>query len=154
MTLCTDVNDSNKTTMYVLSNNAALRGITVSVEKKPVIIAYSECVLIASIIQHVKRMRRVIPSSVACPAVPYFSTSLSFGESFYQHFSSLQLACVMSYSYTSVGIATRYGLYGPGIESLVGGDIFRTRPDRPWGPPSLLNGNWVFPGDKSAGAWR
>jgi hypothetical protein len=26
------------------------------------------------------------------------------------------------------------------------GEIFRTRPDRPWGPLSLLyNGYWVFP---------
>jgi len=29
----------------------------------------------------------------------------------------------------------------------VGGEIFRNRPDRPWGPPSLLyNGYRVFPG--------
>jgi len=29
------------------------------------------------------------------------------------------------------------------------GEIFRTGPDRPWGPPSLLyNGYWVFPGGK------
>ena len=35
-----------------------------------------------------------------------------------------------------------------------GGEIFRTRPDRPWGPPSLLyNGYRVFPGGKAAGAW-
>jgi hypothetical protein len=35
-----------------------------------------------------------------------------------------------------------------------GGQIFRTRPDRPWGPPSLLyNGYRVFPGGKAAGAW-
>ena len=38
-----------------------------------------------------------------------------------------------------VGIATRYGLVGPGIVSRWGGgEIFRTRPDRPCGPPSLL----------------
>jgi hypothetical protein len=38
----------------------------------------------------------------------------------------------------------------------VGGEIFRTRPDRPWGPPSLLyNGYRVsFPRGKAAGAWR
>ena len=31
----------------------------------------------------------------------------------------------------------------------VGGEIFRTSPDRPWGPPSLLyNGYRVFPGGK------
>ena len=35
-----------------------------------------------------------------------------------------------------------------------GGEIFRTRPDRPWCPPSLLyNGYRVFPGGKAAGAW-
>ena len=37
----------------------------------------------------------------------------------------------------------------------VGGEIFRTRPDRPWGPPSLLyNGYRVFPEGKAAGEWR
>jgi hypothetical protein len=47
-----------------------------------------------------------------------------------------------------VGITTGYGMDGPGIESR-GGEIFRTRPDRPWGPPSLLyNGYRVFPGGK------
>ena len=36
-----------------------------------------------------------------------------------------------------------------------GGENFRTRPDRPWGPPSrLYNGYRVFPGGKAAGAWR
>jgi hypothetical protein len=46
---------------------------------------------------------------------------------------------------SSVGIATDYGLDGPGIESRLGG----VRPDRPWGPPSLLyNGYLVFPGGK------
>ena len=36
-----------------------------------------------------------------------------------------------------------------------GDDIFRTRPDRPWGPPSLLySGHRVFTGSKVAGAWR
>ena len=55
---------------------------------------------------------------------------------------------------SSVGIVTRYGLDGPGIEFRLA-EIFRTRPDRPWGPPSLVhNGYQVFPGGKSAGAWR
>ena len=36
-----------------------------------------------------------------------------------------------------------------------GGEILRTRPYWPWGPPSLLyNGYRVFPGGKAAGAWR
>ena len=38
---------------------------------------------------------------------------------------------------SSVGIATRYGLDGPGIESRWG-EIFRTRPYRSWDPPNLL----------------
>jgi hypothetical protein len=54
---------------------------------------------------------------------------------------------------SSVGIATGYGLDGP-ESNPGGGKIFRTRPDRPWGPPSLLyNGYGVFPGGKAAGAW-
>ena len=37
-----------------------------------------------------------------------------------------------------MGIATCYGLDGPGIESLWG-EIFRICPDRPWGPPASYN---------------
>ena len=34
----------------------------------------------------------------------------------------------------------------------VAGEIFQIRPDRPWGPPSLLyNGYRVFPGGRAAG---
>jgi hypothetical protein len=40
---------------------------------------------------------------------------------------------------------------GPG-SNPGGGAIFRTRPDRPWGPPSLLyNGTGSFPGVKRPG---
>jgi len=54
---------------------------------------------------------------------------------------------------SSVGIAARYGLDGAGTESRWG-RVFRTRPDRPWAPSSLLyNGYRVFPGGKTAGAW-
>jgi hypothetical protein len=46
------------------------------------------------------------------------------------------------------GIATGYGLDGTGIESRWGG-IFRTCPDRPWGPPILLySGYQVSPRSK------
>ena len=35
------------------------------------------------------------------------------------------------------------------------GEIFRTRPDRPWGPLSLLYDVYrVYHGGKAAGAWR
>ena len=47
-----------------------------------------------------------------------------------------------------ISVATGYGLDGPG-SNPGGGEIFRTCPHRPWGPPSLLyNGYWVFPGGK------
>ena len=43
-----------------------------------------------------------------------------------------------------VGIATDYGL-----DRIPVGAKFSARPDRPWGPPSLLyNGYRVFPGGK------
>ena len=50
---------------------------------------------------------------------------------------------------SSVGVTTRYELDGPG-SNAGGREIFRTRPDRPWVPPSLLyNGYRVpFPGVK------
>ena len=52
---------------------------------------------------------------------------------------------------SSVGIATSYGLVGPGIESQWG-EIFRTLPDRPWVSPSLLHdGYCVFPAVKRPG---
>jgi hypothetical protein len=50
-----------------------------------------------------------------------------------------------------VGIATDYGLDGPGIESQWGAR-FSARPDQPWGPPiPLYYGYRVFPGGK---VWR
>jgi len=50
---------------------------------------------------------------------------------------------------SSVAIETSYGLDGLGIEFRWGGEIFRTCPDRPWGPHSLLyNGYRLFPGGK------
>jgi hypothetical protein len=55
--------------------------------------------------------------------------------------------------YFRVGIATRYGLDDPGIEShWGGGENFRTPTDRSWDSPLLLyNGYRVFPGGKAAG---
>jgi hypothetical protein len=54
---------------------------------------------------------------------------------------------------SSFGIATRYWLDDPGIDSRWGGEI--SHPDPPWGPPSLLyNGCRIFPGGKAAGTRR
>ena len=53
---------------------------------------------------------------------------------------------------SSVGIATRYEMDGPGIESCRG-EIFGTCPERAWGTSSLLyNGYRVIPGVKVAEA--
>jgi hypothetical protein len=55
---------------------------------------------------------------------------------------------------SSVSIVTHYRFDVQGSNPS-GGEIFRTRPDRPWSPPSLLyNGYRVFPGIKAAGVWR
>jgi len=50
---------------------------------------------------------------------------------------------------SSVGIATELRARRSGDRIPVGGEIFRTCPDRSWGPPSLLN-DWYreFPGAK------
>jgi len=55
---------------------------------------------------------------------------------------------------SSVGIATGYGLDGPGIESRWGRDF--PHPSRlALLPPNLLyNGYRVFLGGKAAGGWR
>jgi hypothetical protein len=45
---------------------------------------------------------------------------------------------------SSVGVVPRCGLDGPEIEYQCG-EIFFTRSEWPWGPPSLLyKGYWVF----------
>ena len=44
---------------------------------------------------------------------------------------------------SSVGLATRYGQDGAGNESR-GCEIFRSRPDRPWGPASCTIGTGCF----------
>jgi hypothetical protein len=49
------------------SRNHCCRGKAIS-------ITYSECVSVALVIQHAKRMRRIILSSVGCLTLPYFST--------------------------------------------------------------------------------
>jgi hypothetical protein len=57
-----------KRNIDVHSRNHCFRGKAIS-------ISYSECVFVALVIQHAKRMRPIILSSVACVALPYFSTS-------------------------------------------------------------------------------
>jgi hypothetical protein len=159
-------------------------------------------VSVALVIQHAQRMRRIILSSVACPAVPYFPTLshkrhdfrkkvierkmcvLIFSTTFVwnislqrlsetflfitriqrdinvhrssckvplflsdfndtwifsTHFQNI-LKCQMGRD-SSVGIATRYGLDGPGIESRWGRDF--PHPSRPALVPTQPPTQWV-----------
>jgi len=54
-----------------------------------------------------------------------------------------------------VGIATRYGLDGPGIESRMGAKFSSHVQTGRGGPPShLYNGHQVISGSKAAESWR
>jgi hypothetical protein len=57
--------------------NVTLRRVRVNYfyRGKVISITYSECVSVALVIRHAKRMRRIILSSVACLDLPYISTS-------------------------------------------------------------------------------
>jgi hypothetical protein len=50
------------------------RVTTVAVQKQHLITTYSECVSVAWVIKHAKRMNCNLLSSVACLVLPYFST--------------------------------------------------------------------------------
>jgi hypothetical protein len=56
--------------------NVILRHVRVTIfaVEKEISITKSECVSVALVIQHAKRMRRIILSPVACLSLPYFST--------------------------------------------------------------------------------
>jgi hypothetical protein len=64
-------NKTGKVRSY--KGNVEVRSCNYCFRGKALSITYSECVSVALGIQHAKRMRRIM-SSVACPAVQYFST--------------------------------------------------------------------------------
>ena len=49
----------------------------------------------------------------------------------------MMIITIIIFPANAVGIATHYGLDGPGIEPGES-EVFRTRPQRPGGPPNLL----------------
>jgi hypothetical protein len=67
-----DVSTQDRQDTYKCNNEARLRNDCYCV--KAVSVTYSEYMSVALVIQHAKRMRRTILSSVVCPALPYFST--------------------------------------------------------------------------------
>jgi len=69
-------------------------GITTA---KAMSIKYSECVSVASVIQHAKRMRRIILSLVAFLALPYFS-KLSYKRQDFRRKKWLSVKCVLWFS--------------------------------------------------------
>jgi len=67
---------------------------------KTVIISYSECVSVTSVIRHERRMRRIsIVSSVASLALPYFSTfpqkGTFFGKQVIQYKILVLILCIL-----------------------------------------------------------
>ena len=65
---------------------------------KAISITYSECVSVALVIQHAKRMRRIILSYVACLAVPYFSRLSHKRHDFREKKVIGHKMCVFSYN--------------------------------------------------------
>jgi hypothetical protein len=86
------------------------------------------------------------PHISANPVHPQRNNLYILGDNFYAVSSSLGAGIAQSVQRLATGWKVRGS--NPG-----GGEIFRTYPDRPWDPPSLLyNGYRVFPGVKAAGA--
>ena len=77
----------------------------------------------------------------------------------YNGFYPTIMFCILLVRHSGPGQLSRYSYWlraGRSVDRIpVGGEIFLTRPDRPWGLPSLLyNGYRVFPGGKAVGSWR
>jgi hypothetical protein len=70
----TSSSSSKKTGNIRIKRNIEARSCNDYCRGKAKNIKYTECVFVVVVIQHAKRMRHIIFSSVACPSLPYFST--------------------------------------------------------------------------------
>jgi hypothetical protein len=68
---------------------------------KTIIITYSDCVFVALVVRHAKRLRRAILSSVASPALQYFSILFHEGHDFRKKKIIGHKMCVLILSTTS-----------------------------------------------------
>jgi hypothetical protein len=66
---------------------------------KAINVTYSECVFVALIIQHSKRMRPITLPFVACPDLPYFSTLSNKRHDFLKKVIQHEM-CVLIFSTT------------------------------------------------------
>jgi len=87
------ITELNKTKQFT---DARLRKIWC--RGKAINITYSECVFVALVIQHAKHMRRTIWSSVACLALPQFSTLLHRRHDFRENVVEYKTCVLISYT--------------------------------------------------------
>ena len=69
---------------------------------KAINIKYYECVSVALVMQHAKRMRRITVPSVVCPVLPHFSKLSHKRQDFREEKVIEHKMCVFIFSATSV----------------------------------------------------